>query len=335
MKKMGLVMLISLLGCPLFAGGQQDEGSMEVEVEVVELKMAYTMPPVGSIQAAIEEFARLVEEKTNGEVVIELFPNGALGNDTELLEGLAFGSVDIAIGGFAPYLEIAPEFGALEAPFNYRDLDHMMAVLNGEIGQEFKDALLSRRNLKVFSFFPRGPRMLTANRPVPDLESLRGMKLRVPPLPVYMEPWRILGANTTPVDYSELFMALKQGVVEGQENPLATIDALNMSSVQGYVMETRHMMNAFTMSMDNDRFNELTASQQRAIEEAATEAALYEMELMLENESALQEKLESEGMVFVAIDNMEAFRAPVVANLPEIFRDTWAPGLWDRIQDVE
>lgn len=304
-------------------------------VNAEELKMAYIMPPVGAIQAAIENFAELVEEKTGGELTVKLFPNGVLGNDTELLEGLSFGSLDIQIGGFAPYLEIAPEYGALEAPFNYRDYEHMLTVLNGEIGQEFKDALLEKKNLKVFSFFPRGPRYLTGNKPIHNLAELKGMKLRVPPLPVYLEPWKILGANTTPVPYSELYMALKQGVVEGQENPLATIDALKMSSVQKYVMETRHMMNAFTMCMDNDRFETLTEAQQQAIEEAASEAAEYELTLMLESEETLKEKLQSEGMEFIPIDDMNAFREPVVQQLPEIFKDAWAPDLWDRIQQVK
>ena len=258
-----------------------------------------------------------------------------LGNDTELLEGLSFGSLDIEIGGFAPYLEIAPEYGALEAPFNYRDYEHMLQVLNGEIGQEFKDAMLAKKNLKVFSFFPRGPRYLTCNKPIHNIEELKGTKLRVPPLPVYLEPWRILGANTTPVPYSELYMALKQGVVEGQENPLATIDALNMSSVQKYVMETKHMMNAFTMSMDNDRFGKLTEAQQKAIEEAASEAAEYELKLMLESEDVLKEKLQAEGMEFIPIDDMNAFREPVVQQLPVFFKDTWAPNLWARIQEVK
>lgn len=334
MRRRYLVVLALFAGLCLFAGGQQEAGSAE-SAEPIVLKMAYTMPPVGSIQEAIEKFAELVEQKTEGEVVVKLFPNGSLGNDTELVEGLAFGSTDIHIGGFAPYMEIAPEYGALEAPFNYRDYDHMLKVLNGEVGQDFKDALLERKNLKVFSFFPRGPRMLTSNKKIPNIDALQGVKLRVPPLPVYMEPWKLLGANTTPVDYSELYMALKQGVVEGQENPLATIDALKMSGVQKYVMNTQHMMNAFTMSMDNDRFNELSNEHQTAISEAAEEAAELELTLMLQNEQALKEKLESEGMEFIEIEDMEAFRAPVVANLPDIFADKWAPGLWDRIQQVK
>lgn len=334
MKRCCLSVFLLAVAVCAFAGGQQDASSTGAAEPVI-LKMAYTMPPVGSIQEAIEKFAELVAGKTGGEITVKLYPNGSLGNDTEIVEGLAFGSTDIHIGGFAPYMEIAPEYGALEAPFNYRDYDHMLKVLNGKIGQEFKNALLERKNLKVLSFFPRGPRMLTSNKAIPNKEALKGLKLRVPPLPVYLEPWKLLGANTTPVDYSELYMALKQGVVEGQENPLATIDALKMSSVQKYVMNTQHMLNAFTMSMDNDRFNKLSKKNQTAIIEAADEAAALELELMLKSEQGLKEKLVSEGMVFIEIEDMEAFRAPVVANLPGIFADKWAPDLWNRIQKTK
>lgn len=304
-------------------------------VSAEELKMGYTMPPVGAIQSAIEKFAELVDQKTNGELTVKLFPQGALGNDNELLEGLAFGSVDIQIGGFAPYLAVVPQYDALEAPFNYRDYDHQQKVLYGEIGQEFKDALLKAKNLKVFSFFPRGPRYMTCNVPIKNLEDVKGVKLRVPPVPVYIEAWKILGANTTPVDYSELYMALKQGVVEGQENPLATIDALKLSSVQKYLIETKHLLNAFTMSMDNTRFEQLSAEHQKAIEEAAYESADFEYKLMLESEDALKEKLQSEGMTLLQVDDITAFREPVVAKLPEIFKDKWAPDLWERMQAIQ
>ncbi|MBN2302526.1 MAG: TRAP transporter substrate-binding protein, partial [Lentisphaerae bacterium] len=217
----------------------------------------------------------------------------------------------------------------------YRSHEHHLNVLNGEIGQEFKDALLKAKNLKVFAFFPRGPRYMTSNKPIRSVEDVKGLKLRVPPVPVYIEAWKSLGANVTPIDYSELYMALKQGVVEGQENPLATIDALKLSSVQKYLIETKHHLLAFTMSMDNDRFQKLTPTQQKAIEEAANEAADLEYQLMLENEDALKAKLQEEGMELIQIADIAAFRDPVVKRLPEVFKDKWAPNLWDRIQAVE
>lgn len=318
-----LLGIAGLLGC----SGQDHNGP-------ITLKMAYVMGPVGAAHEAAQEFARLVEEKTEGTVTVKLYPSAQLGKDRELAEGLAFGNSDFVLGGLASVAAYIPQYEALEAPFTFRDYEHMDHVLHGEIGKEVAEKLRELKGILILEWWPRGPRYLTSNKPIHSPEDVKGMRLRVPELPTYIEAWRILGANTTPITYSEMFMALKQGLVEGQENPLEVIQSASLYEVQDYVIETRHMLSAY-MLMTHERVMErLDPAQQQAIREAAHEAAKFEFEVMQRKESEYVEALKNEGMEFIPVDS-EAFRTPVVEALPERLKGRWAPGFFQRIQEVE
>jgi TRAP-type C4-dicarboxylate transport system substrate-binding protein len=118
----------------------------------------------------------------------------------------------------------APSYGAIEAPFMFRSYDHLQKVLDGEVGREIEERMRVNRGIHFISYWFRGPRYLTTtNRIVRSPEDLEGLKLRVPELPTYIKSWKVFGANPTPIGYSDMFMALKQGVVDGQENPLEVI----------------------------------------------------------------------------------------------------------------
>jgi tripartite ATP-independent transporter DctP family solute receptor len=298
---------------------------------VQELKLAYVMAPGGPAHEAAELFARLVEEKTGGEVSVKLFPSGQLGNDRELSEAVMIGSVDMVVGGTAPIGWYLPEYGAIEAPFTFQSYEHLDQVLTGEIGQEITRRFSEQRQTKILGWWHRGPRYrTTTDRKVTTPDDLAGLKLRVPELPTYIETWRILGTNPTPVTYSEIFMALKQGIVEGQENPLEVIYTSSLAEVQHYVMETRHLLGAYMFMVNEPRFNRLKPEHRTAIAEAVEAAGRREHELMLEYDTEFAEKLKQAGMEFVEVDR-EAFRKKVVEELPKRFADEWTPGLYDRL----
>ncbi len=300
-----------------------------------ELKLAYVMAPGGPAHEAAEYFAKLVEEKTAGRVRVKLYPSAQLGNDRELAEGLSIGSVDLVLGGTAPIGWYLPQYGAIEAPFAFRDYEHLDHVLHGEIGREIATAFADQRGILILDWWHRGPRYLTTtNRKVTTLADLAGLKLRVPELPTYIEAWRILGTNPTPITYSEIFMALKQGIVEGQENPLEVIYTSSFHEAQRYVMKTEHLLGVFMLMTNRYTFDCLTSEQQTAVREAAVEAGRKEHELMVQYDEEFARKLQEAGMEFVEVDR-EAFRKPVVKELPKKFEKEWVPNLFQRIADTE
>ncbi len=322
------VLLISIVFCSVGCSRKADRPKTR------EFKLAYVMAPHGAAHEAAHKFAELINEKTNGEITIKLYPSAQLGNDRELAEGLTFGSVHFVLSGLASISWYIPQYEALEAPFTFRSYEHLEHVVNGEIGAEVTDALIEAKGIRIIGWWPRGPRYLTTNKEIRTLADLKGMKLRVPELPTYIEAWRILGTNPTPITYSEMFMALKQKVVEGQENPLEVIYTTSLYEVQKYVIETRHLLGTYIVMTSDKLLNGLSAEHQQAISEAAAEAGRYELELMQKYEGEYVTKLREKGMTFIAVD-IEQFRDPVVKKLPEKFKDKWAPGLFERIQQVK
>lgn len=300
-----------------------------------ELKLAYVMAPGGAADEAARLFADLVREKTEGTITVRVYPGAQLGNDKELADGLYIGSIDMVLGGTAPIGWFLPQYGAIEAPFAFRDYEHLDRVLNGEIGREIADAFARQRQTLILGWWHRGPRYLTTtNRRAVRPADLAGLRLRVPELETYIEAWRILGANPTPLTYSEIFMGLKQGTVEGQENPLEVIYTSSFHEVQKYVMETRHLLGVYMLMVNRPLFEGMAPAHQQAIREAAREAGQRERELMLQYDAEFAAKLKDHGMEFVQVDT-DAFRQRIVAEMPKRFASTWEPGLWQRIQDSQ
>jgi tripartite ATP-independent transporter DctP family solute receptor len=303
--------------------------------EVLELKLGYVMAPQGAAHEAAEEFANRVKQKTGGRVSVKLYHSASLGTDRQLTEGLLLGTVDIVLSGFASIVGFIPEYEALESPFAFRDYEHLDRVVYGRIGREASDLLKQRKGIEILAWWPRGPRYMTANKPIRYPAELKGMKLRVPELPIYIETWKCLGANTTPITYSEMFMALKQGVVEGQENPLEVIYTAGLYDVQKYVIETRHLIACYQLMIGRPALGKLSAADRTALREAALEVGEFEKKRMLELEAEYVLKLKEKGMTFVAVDDIAAFRDPVAAHLPVKFKDRWAPALYERIVETE
>lgn len=323
---------VCLLGLfPVLLSGCGDAGA---DGGTVELKLAYVMAPRGPAHEAAEHLAKLVEERSSGTLRITLYPGAQLGSDRELIEALRLGSVDLVLGGTAPIGWYIPQYGAIELPYIFRDYDHLDAVLRGGVGEEMRAAMQEAQGLRILDFWHRGPRYLTANKAVRTPDDLAGLKLRVPELPTYIQAWRALGANVTPVTYSEIFLALKQGVVQGQENPLEAVHTSSLFEVQRYIMETQHLLGVYILMMSDARWSRLSEEHRTLLSEAIAEAGAFERERMLAYEQTYREDLAKKGMQFIEVDDA-AFRQRVLATVPQHFQSEWAPNLFQRIQQVE
>lgn len=303
--------------------------------EYKEFRLAYVMAPGGTSHSAAEKFSELVYTKSNGKIRVKLYPNGILGNDRILVEGLRLRSIDMIIAGPSIIGWNAPQFSVVEAPFVFRDYGHMEEVMHGEIGKEIEAAIYKKRKIHFLAFLHRGPRYLTTtNKIIRTPEDLTGLKLRVPELPIYIKSWRVFGANPTPLAYSDMFMALKQGVVEGQENPLEVIYTSHLYETQNYIMETKHLISFYVASIGDYFYEKFDKEEQKLIIEAINEAAQYQNDLVRQYETEFEEKLKSFGVQFIKVDR-DAFEALAIETLPDLFKDRWAPDIYERIKSVQ
>jgi tripartite ATP-independent transporter DctP family solute receptor len=275
------------------------------------------------IHQSAQRMRDLVEQKSGGRLEVRLYPAGQLGNDQQVIEGVKLRSIDAAITGGAPIGWYAPEYGVLEAPFVWRDYAHAQRVWDGPLGREIKQAISKRAKVRMHDIWFRGPRYLTTTiRKVHHPNDLEGLKLRVPELEVYMKSWRAFGANTTPLPFSDMFMALKLGVAEGQENPLATIYGNNLHEVQKYIMETRHLIGFFIFFTGDSWENRFTPEERALLTEARREANRWHNQRLEESEQEFRRKLIEAGVEFVEVDR-DAFRDIAKSKIPPLFEETW------------
>jgi len=299
------------------------------------IRVAYVMAPGGASHKGAEKFAEIVNERSKGQMKVKLYPNGVMGNDRILVEGLQLRTIDMIITGTALVGWYIPEYGVLEAPFVFRDYDHLDRVMGGEIGNEIINALYERRKIRVISYLHRGPRYLTTtNTKVQNLADLQGLKLRVPELPTYIKSWEAFGANPTPLAYTDMFMALKQGVVDGQENPLEVIYTSHLYETQKYIMETKHLLGFYMVAVGEYFSDKFTAAEQDIITQAVKEATKFNNEIVQEYELDYKRKLEEHGVQFIPVD-FEEFENIAREKLPNVFREDWAENIYDRISRTE
>lgn len=300
-----------------------------------EFRLAYVMAPGGTSHAAAVKFSELVNDKTSGKIKVRLYPNGILGNDRILVEGLSLRSIDMIISGPSIIGWNAPEYGVIEAPFVFRDYNHLDKVMHGDIGKEIEAAIYKKRKIHFLAFLHRGPRYLTTtNKIIKTPKDLIGLKLRVPELPIYIKSWRIFGANPTPLAYSDMFMALKQGVVDGQENPLEVIYTSHLYETQKYIMETQHLISFYVACVGDYFYKKFNNHEQTIIIEAINEAAIYQNNLVKKYEKDYKEKLKSSGVKFIKVDK-DAFENLANQKLPKLFKNIWAPDIYERIKAIE
>ena len=253
------------------------------------LRYAHTASASAPAHKAALVFKQRVEEKTNGSLQIKVFPAGALGSDSAMLDGVRLGSIDMAVTGSAFYTRFEPSLGVADLPFLFRSDEHAHRVLGGDIGRQLLDSL-DKHNLKGLAFREVGFRNLTNSRhPVRTVADIEGLKIRTTPNPAHVKAFSLLGAIPTPLPWTETYTALDTGAVDAQENPLTFIVSGKVYEVQRYLTLTRHAFISAILSMNSDKWHSLSKDQQDVILEAAAFAGEKERELLkLEADNALK-----------------------------------------------
>ncbi|MDT8343376.1 MAG: TRAP transporter substrate-binding protein [Thermohalobaculum sp.] len=262
-----------------------------------------------------EELAAL----TGGRITVEVFPNESLGKEIDLINGMQLGTVDMTITGES-LQNWAPKAALLAIPYAYKSIEHMDQVASGEIGEQIRQQIIEKVQVRPIAYFARGPRDLTSNRPITKPEDLAGLKMRVPNVPLFISVWSALGANPGPMAFSEVFTSLQNGTIEAQENPLALIRSASFHEVQKYVNLTDHVRSWIYLTIAESTWQKLPAEDQAAVLEAARRAQAFERTLFAKSLADDRAFLEAKGMTFVEVDGA-AFQAKakdaVLANVSD------------------
>jgi len=278
-----------------------------------------------------EKLKSLLAERSNGHMVVQTFHSGQLGAEKDMYDSMQIGSIEMGRSGSLIISVAAPQYAALELPYVFRSQQHLRNVLAGPIGQAMHQEILSKKGVRVLGIVNRGARHLTTkNRAIRTPSDLAGLKLRVPEIPVYVAAWRALGASPTPMAFPEVFTALQQGTIDGQENPLGTIHGNSFQDVQKFLVMTAHVRGNGWMIASERFWQSLADADRKLVQQAVNDSVAYADEQIAKQESELRKSLQDKGMTVIEPD-VKAFSSVVLKEVPPRFADKWKPGLLEEI----
>jgi tripartite ATP-independent transporter DctP family solute receptor len=225
---------------------------------------------------AVKHFAEKLAAKSGGKMNAKLFASGALGNDVSMTSALRGGTLEMTVPDSSTLMSLIKPFGVLNLPLTFNNEQEADAVLDGPFGQKLL-AKLPEKGLVGLGFWENGFRHVTnSRRPIQKADDLAGLKLRVIQSPLFLDTFNALGTNATPMPFTELYTAMEQAAVDGQENPPATILTSKFYEVQKHLVLSRHMYSAWVLLMSKKTWDGLSPQEQKIVQEAAREATLFE-----------------------------------------------------------
>ena len=293
-----------------------------VHAQEVTLNLAAPDPQTSPITMASEHLSDLVKEKTDGEVEIKVFADGVLfgGSPSNAVNQLSDGSIDILTLSTSLYASFEPKYTAISVPYMFEDLDQLESYLAGEPGQELSTSLKKQLGIETIGYWTRPPRHLTnSKRPVDEAADFEGLKLRVPNSPLWVEFFGALGANPTPMSFSEVYNALQLNTIDGQENPLGVPVSAKFYEVQDYLTLTGHILDAWVVGFNEEKWNSLSDEHKAAIQEAVEETRVWKREFDSSNREEYIQILKDNGMEVIELtdENLEEIREIARSVYPE------------------
>lgn len=279
------------------------------------------------IVMGMEKFKEIVEAKSNGTLVVNIFPGGTLGSDQANISALQGGTLEMASMNSGIFANQVKDFAVFDFPFMFSNGKEVDVIVDGEFGKKMH-AKLEPKGLVGLGYYELGFRNITnSKRPIQKVSDIEGLKLRVIPNPINVEWVKALGANPTPLPWPEVYAALEQKAVDGQENPLPTINSAKFYEVQKNLALTSHQYNPQSVVVSKKFWDGLTPAQQKILSEAALESAKYQREQARALESTILESLKKQGMQVTVLPESEMVilrekMKPVIAKFAEPIPDT-------------
>jgi tripartite ATP-independent transporter DctP family solute receptor len=297
----------------------------------ITLRWASVMAPNHPQAIMMERIAKEVREKSSGAIEIQTFPGGQLGQSRDVIEALSSGAIQIVDEGAAQFGQFVAQFSLLEGPYLWRDQPHMRRALSSALMDDFNKPLIERRGMRVIGGTYYGKRHLTTgSKVVRSAEDMKGFKLRIPEVDTFRAMAEAWGARPTPLNFGELYLALSQGAVDGQENPLPTIQSAKFYEVQKNLVLTAHVLSPRLIAINEKTLAGIAANDRAILTEAIATHSQWQDNEILSQEASLVDTFKKSGMNVIEPD-LESFRKPVLASVPAKFEAKWGKGLWERI----
>lgn len=295
-----------------------------------EIKLGHIWAPDHPLAMGAVKLAQEVDKASNGQVKIQLFPASQLGSEVEQWEAVATGLQHMTIGGSA--FKWDSRFTLLDIPYAVKDLSHLRRVWAGPVGEDFTRTLIQKGNMRVLGAWYYGTRQLTTSKkPVRTPADMKGFKLRIPDIEAHRVAWTAIGAHPTPIAFSETYMALRTGTVDGQENPLASIGAMKFHEVQKYLVLTNHVTQALTLVVNEKFYQGLPANIQQLLRKAVADVTPYQEDLEYQAQKKWLKTFTDAGMEVIE-PNVDAFQK-ASAGVGGFFTEKYGWGdLWSRVQ---
>lgn len=259
--------------------------------------------------------AEEIKKRTNGKFEIQVFPASSLGKETDINQGLQLGTVDMIISGLSFAARSFPRIGVGYYPFTFRDAEHQYKWSTSPAFRELADGYKAKSGVHITALTYYGARHTTSNRPIKNCADMKGLKIRVPDVPAYMAMPRACGANPTPIAFAEVYLALQNGTVEAQENPLPTIEAKKFFEVQKHIILTGHIIDGVATQIAPHVWNKLTDEEKKIFTEVTQEAARRGTAMVLKREAELAEEFKKRGLTVTEVDRGE-FQKAVLEKVP-------------------
>ena len=285
-----MISIGALTGC----GGGSDKGNGGKN-SAVTLKIGHVEPEDRSTHKALLDFKKNVEERSKGRLKIEIYPNGSLGGDVQLTEAVATGSLDMALPSTSVLTTYSDEFGILDMPYLFKSAQSAFAAMDGDVGKTLAEKVKAK-GIDILGYTYNGPRSTTSKvKPIEKPEDLQGLKMRAMESPIFIDYYKTLGANPTPMSFTELYTGLQQGTVEAQENPPSLTFANKFYEVQKYSSIDEHVHNFLAFLINDNKFKSLSAEDQKILTEEAKKYVDEQRKMELkDNEKAIKD-LETVG----------------------------------------
>ncbi|MDI5987561.1 TRAP transporter substrate-binding protein [Halomonas sp. M4R5S39] len=307
------------LGTPLLAGAET-------------LRFGGNFTDDHSSSRAMEIFRDALAERTDGDLTAQLFPNMQLGGAGENVDQVASGAIAGTWIGISYLSRTVPELEALSLPFAFDSREDAFALIDGEVG-ELLDEKLAERGFTALGYMELGFRHATNNeRPLETLDDFQDLKIRLQPNQTHLDTFRAIGANPVSMDINEVYGALQQGVLDGQENPYSIISTKRLDEVQAHLSDSGHFYDFIVVAANRDAFNRLSDDEQQAVREAMAEAVAWQRQTAAEEDEAARQELIERGMQFTPIsDETRAALREASQDVVDDLRDKIGAEIVDRV----
>jgi TRAP-type transport system periplasmic protein len=293
---------------------------LAAQAQAMKITLGHGAAPGNPRHEASVRFAEVLKAKTNGRIEVQVAPSAQLGDDAAMVTALRTGALDMSANSQGAVANAVPEYAAYGMPFLFSTPAQAFRLLDGPLGKELADKT-SEKGMVLLGTWDNGIRHMTnSKRPISKVEDMKGLKMRVPPDATLVDIMKSLGAESQQIRFAELYVALQQGVVDGQENPLVNIHASKLYEVQKHLALTSHQFQMTPLLMSKRTWDRLSDADKRAVQEAAIEATALQRKLSQEADDRLLADLRSKGVLVTTPDKVAFEKATADVD------DKWMAG---------